>query len=144
MKRSGIARGQKPMQRGKRIKQRRRRVRDVRELSALRAPDKWRDASYRTWLGSRPCLVCLHLSPLLGRKSSSYACHTVNGGTGFKGPDRLAVPLCLQHHDEYDGRQKLPGGAVGKRAFEVHYSISMAAEAVKLNEAYEQETMKPQ
>ncbi len=63
-------------------------------------------------------------------------CHTENGGMHMKGPDSGCAPLCRTHHDQYDGRAKLPNGEVGKRAFEAHYGIDMRAVAAKWYKQY--------
>ncbi len=63
-------------------------------------------------------------------------CHTENGGMRMKGPDSGCAPLCRTHHDQYDGRAKLPNGEVGKRAFEAHYGLDMRDVAAKWYKLY--------
>src|SRR5690349_19121744 len=50
-------------------------------------------------------------------------CHTENGGASMKGPDSSCAPLCRVHHDQMDGRAKLPNGEVGRAAFEAYYGV---------------------
>jgi hypothetical protein len=56
---------------------------------------------------------------------------------GIKGPDSSCAPLCRVHHDEYDGRRKLPNGEVGRAAFEMYYRVDMAAVAKAWWELYQ-------
>lgn len=63
-------------------------------------------------------------------------CHTKNGGMSMKGPDSGCAPLCRVHHDQYDGRAKLPNGEVGKVAFEAYYGLDMKAVAAKWYKMY--------
>jgi len=132
--------------RRQRIVQKRRRRRDLREVSHLKVDQTeiYTDPAYRAWLRDQRCVVCLHVSPQAAARSSTYAAHTVNGGMGLKGSDRLACSLCLEHHDEFDGRRRLPNGQVGKRAFEAFYAINLAGKAREQFEQFQQETMKPQ
>lgn len=142
MIRSGFKR-QNPIERKKRMKRQRFHARKRPKPAATRAIDHledviggFRDHVRRVWIATRPCLIC--------GSANTYACHTVNGGTAYKGTDQATVPLCLLHHDEYDGRRKLTNGEVGKAAFEAFYRISMATESLKLTTIYHQEMMQPQ
>jgi len=56
--------------------------------------------------------------------------HTVNNGTGSKGPDSSCAPLCRNHHREYDS---------GRKAFESKYRINMQAIAASHWAAYQGE-----
>jgi hypothetical protein len=55
-------------------------------------PHTVRDAAYLAWLRTRDCSWC-------GRFAPSEAAHQGGGrGTGIKGPDTEAVPLCRPCH----------------------------------------------
>ena len=51
--------------------------------------------------------------------------HTTNNGRSSKGGDDTCAPLNRIHHDEFDGRRKLPNGEVGRKAFAKYYGIDM-------------------
>ncbi len=130
------------LQRKKRMKRQRVQKRSRPNPVAIRVLDHLadvlgglRDSVRRAWVATLPCLIC--------GNHNTFACHTVNGGTAYKGTDQGTVPLCLVHHDEYDGRRKLANGWVGKKAFEVFYSINMAEQAAQFSARYEQEMMQP-
>lgn len=65
------------------------------------------------------------------------ACHTENGGMRMKGPDSSCAPLCREHHDQYDGRAKLPNGKVGRVEFERYYGVDMRAMAAAWWDLYQ-------
>lgn len=91
-----------------------------------------RNPKYRRWLRERECVCCraLRASDLVVADSISYAAHTSNNGMRSKGPDSGCAPLCLLHHDQYDGRAKLPNGEFGGHAnFERFYGLDMKCEA---------------
>src|SRR5690242_14177889 len=88
---------------------------------------------YRAWLREEGfCAVCWPKhSPRTGSMlkpciDTCDPCHTENGGMRMKGPDSGCAPLCRVHHDQYDGRAKLPNGEVGRAAFEAYYGVKMA------------------
>ena len=64
--------------------------------------------------------------------------HTENGGMRQKGRDSSCVPLCRRHHDELDGRVRLPNAPLTlplhfnfnrREQFEMFYGVSLAREA---------------
>src|SRR5690348_15944137 len=86
-------------------------VRPVRSGGPRRAPkgvepEKWRNASYRTWLRANgKCEACLRMlippfPPWDVFHRCVEFCHGPVNGTGSKGPDAGAVPLCRVHHRE--------------------------------------------
>jgi hypothetical protein len=81
-----------------------------------------RDPEYRMWLRMQVCVApenpeypqlysAKHLLAVLD------PAHTQNNGIRSKGPDSSCVPLCRNHHEEYDKNRK---------AFEKKYGVSMA------------------
>ncbi len=85
---------------------------------ARRGP--WRSLSYRKFIAAQPCLICGDLR--------TQAAHTKNNGRSSKGPDSSCVPLCVYHHDELDGRRKLPF-VNGRKGFEGIYHVNLEEEA---------------
>ena len=86
-------------------------------------PEKWRNASYRTWLRKNGmCEACLRQAfpPYVFHRCVEF-CHGPVNGTGSKGPDAGAVPLCPVHHRL---QHKL-----GWPAFEKKYQFSREKEA---------------
>lgn len=83
----------------------------------------WRCEKYRRWIASMECAIC-------GDERTQES-HTVNNGRSSKGPDSSCVPLCVKHHDELDGRTKMPYGYV-RGAFEALYGVDLAEIAASL------------
>lgn len=52
-----------------------------------------RDEKYLSYIRTMPCVLC-------GTPHNIHAHHTETGGTGIKGSDMSAVPLCGRCHDE--------------------------------------------
>ena len=78
----------------------------VENVRASKAP--WRSTRYRRWIASHPCVLC--------GDTRTQAAHTETGGMSTKAPDYTCVPLCLCHHDEFDGQQANQAcGVPGKR-----------------------------
>lgn len=73
-----------------------------------------RDPAYRRYLRDKPCVVCGWLK--------CDAAHTENNGLSSKGPDSSCVPLCRDHHREYDS---------GRAAFEARRKRDMREIAAK-------------
>lgn len=96
-----------------------------------------RDPEYRAFLSiDGSCVACCMKLRVMGWRDPIRLptelcdpCHTENGGMRMKGPDSSCAPLCRVHHDEYDGRRKLPNGEVGRLAFEAYYGVDMKAVA---------------
>ncbi len=72
-----------------------------------------RSPTYRAWLRLKVCVI-------VGCGFVSEPAHTVNNGMRSKGPDSSCVPLCRNHHREYDA---------GRKAFEAKYGIDMKTAA---------------
>ena len=71
---------------------------------------------FMAWIKTElSCLVC-------GRRPAD-PCHTSNNGTSSKGPDSGCVPLCREHHREFDA---------GRKAFEAKHRVNMAKIALVL------------
>ncbi len=110
--------------------------------STPRRTEQNRDPQYLGWLRSEGrCAVCVTFRGTGDVKAGFLEgfcdpCHTENGGASMKGPDSGCAPLCRTHHDQYDGRMRLPNGEVGKRAFEAHYGLDMRAVAAKWYKQY--------
>ena len=96
----------------------------------------WRSAEYRQWLHGQFCAVLVETEDQLVRRgeplgSTNCDCaitdlidpaHTENNGMSSKGPDSSCVPLCREHHREYDA---------GREAFEKKYGVDMKALAAE-------------
>jgi len=54
-----------------------------------------RDPEYRRFIKRLPCVACL-------RTWWVDPCHTGPHGVGQKACDYTCIPLCRQHHDEFD------------------------------------------
>lgn len=85
--------------------------------------EEWRNAAYRRFLREEGrCVACLKeilgLWPQL--MPTCDPAHTENNGMRSKGRDSSCVPLCRNHHREYDS---------GRVAFEKRYSVDMKVEA---------------
>jgi hypothetical protein len=89
-----------------------------------------RSRQYLDWLKERSCVGCatlprsywLQLASTEGRELSAVdPAHGPVNGTGSKGPDNEAVPLCRHHHDEQH--------RIGWPAFERKYGFSREKEA---------------
>lgn len=77
----------------------------------------WR---YRAWIRSLPCAVC-------GIEKGIEAAHTQHNGMASKGSDYSCVPLCWEHHREYDN------GLRSKELFEQDHDINLAQLVRRLN-----------
>jgi hypothetical protein len=76
-----------------------------------------RSEKYRRWVSQHLCCVCFGCHPMsLEAESFSQACHTENNGGSSKGPDSSCVPLCVEHHVEYDA---------GRKALEKKHGVNM-------------------
>ena len=66
-------------------------------------PKTIRDAKYKDFIRSQPCLVCI--AP--PRSMHHHEPINYGSGTGTKGPDNEALPLCVFCHNErhYVGRE---------------------------------------
>ena len=88
-------------------------------------PEAWKlYGAFLTWLPPGPVQYTI---------GACDPAHTTHNGGASKGPDSGCAPLDGIHHDEYDGRRKLPNGECGNkdhhRAFEEYYGIDMKAVA---------------
>lgn len=91
----------------------------------------WRSEKYRRWIAGHPCLIC--------GNPRTQAAHVTHNGMASKGPDSDIVSACVRHHDEIDGRRKLPNGQVGKRAFEAFYRLDLVRLARMYFEEWKEE-----
>lgn len=58
-------------------------------------PERWRNPGYLAFLREYgKCIACM------GRFGPCDPAHGPVNGTGSKGPDAEAIPLCRMHHDE--------------------------------------------
>jgi hypothetical protein len=79
-----------------------------------------RNWKYRQWIRSLPCAAC--------DRTPSQAAHTGDdGGMRQKASDYSCVPLCPEHHAEYDN------GLVSGHAFEESYGLDFRALVTRLN-----------
>lgn len=95
-------------------------------------PEEWRNINYRRWVSSRPCCVpgcCISIMMSGQYFAKIDPAHTEHGGMSQKGPDKSCAPVCRWHHNQYDGKTKLPNGKVGEKAFESYYEVDMKAVA---------------
>ncbi len=67
----------------------------------------YRSEDYLAFVRRLPCLAC--------NRSPSEAHHTKKAGTGLKGDDTRAVPLCTEHHREHDN--------LGRETFQKKYGL---------------------
>lgn len=74
---------------------------------------KYGSPERREWMARQPCIIC--------GKRPSVSAHIKTGGIGRKADARFTVPMCSDHHDEYDGR-KVAGG---RATFLAKYSLTM-------------------
>ncbi len=116
--------------------------------STPRRTEQDRDPQYLAYLRRfglcDVCPSCTIVKALQRYYEECDPCHTENGGMSMKGPDSGCAPLCRTHHDQYDGRAKLPNGEVGKRAFEAYYGLDMRAVAAKWYKLYLEQYGKPE
>lgn len=73
-----------------------------------------RNARYRAWIRSLPCLVC---DTTIGVE----AAHTGPHGFGEKASDFTCIPLCREHHRT--GNEALD--KIGREAFESKFQVSI-------------------
>jgi hypothetical protein len=98
--------------------------------------------AYRDWLRQQRCAVysqdavtpdgaehCFNMY----RYSSNPIdpAHTQNNGMRSKGPDSSCVPLCREHHEEYDR---------GRKAFEAKYGVDLKKIAAEHWKRFQEET----
>lgn len=95
----------KPIARS-RLKAKRTPVRKRRPGPARKGP--MRSEAYRRWVSRFRCCVCNPLSLDMGEccEGNSQAAHAERNGMSSKGPDSSCVPLCVAHHNWYDGRSR--------------------------------------
>lgn len=74
---------------------------------------KYGSPERREWMTRQRCVIC-------GNRPSVSA-HLRTGGTGRKGDATETVPMCTDHHDEYDGR-KVAGG---RKTFLAKYRLTL-------------------
>lgn len=57
----------------------------------------YRSEAWRRAVASLPCIVC-------GREGATQAAHPnhIGKGMGIKAPDCWCVPMCVEHHAEFD------------------------------------------
>jgi hypothetical protein len=67
----------------------------------------------RAWMTRQSCVIC-------GARPSVNA-HVRTGGTGQKAPYTEIVPMCVQHHNEYDGRTRVGG----RKTFLAKYRLTL-------------------
>jgi len=82
-----------------------------------------RDKGYRDYLREFGSCVVEETWTL----GSCDPAHVLNNGMRSKGSDASCVPLCRQHHREFDS---------GKKAFQAKYGINMATQAAVWYAAY--------
>jgi hypothetical protein len=82
-------------------------------VSAEETERKYGTAERREWMTRQPCVIC--------NRRPSVSAHLRTGGTGRKGDATETVPMCTDHHDEYDGR-KVAGGRL---TFLAKYRLTM-------------------
>lgn len=90
-----------------------------------------RDAKYRRWIRSLPCVAC-------GTERQVEAAHTdvlteqnARGGMSMKHSDYSCVPLCHDcHQGRADSYHRIDGG---RAAFERRYALDCAALVARLN-----------
>jgi len=83
-----------------------------------------RDAAYKAWIRTLPCLVC---------GAHAEAAHTGHdGGMGLKASDRSCVPLC--HRCHRTGVRSYH--AMGRRAFAALWCVDFDAVCARLNAQY--------
>ena len=64
---------------------------------AVPKPVTYRSEAWRRAVASLPCIVC-------GREGATQAAHPnhIGKGMGIKAPDCWCVPMCVEHHAEFD------------------------------------------
>ena len=102
----------------------------VENVRASKAP--WRSVKYRRWIASHPCVMCGCLE--------TQAAHTETGGMSTKAPDYTCVPLCLRHHDEFDGRRPIGHAGTGRETFQRVYHVDLTIWAEAFHEMWKRET----
>lgn len=88
-----------------------------------------RNARYRAWIRTLPCLVC--------GQTGAEAAHTGDdGGLALKSSDYSCVPLCADCHTmRPDSYHRHPGGREG---FERQHNLDLKREVKRLNEEWRQ------
>ena len=82
-----------------------------------------RDSKYRAFIRKHPCLVC-------GRSGAIHHHEPLSGrGTGLKGNDNEAVPLCHEHHQERH--------QIGRKTFYQRYGINWVFHVAQYQAMYE-------
>jgi hypothetical protein len=92
-----------------------------------------RDREYLDWLTCAVCEACVAQSAVSDMKPgwSRVWCDPAHGpssGTGVKGPDSGAIPLCREHHTEQH--------QIGWKAFQSKWKLSRAKIARELYSSY--------
>jgi len=83
-----------------------------------------RDRQFLDWLITERCVACLNPEP----DQECDPAHGPSNGTGSKGPDNGAIPLCRHHHAEQH--------QIGWPLFEAKYGFSREKEAAAHYAAY--------
>jgi len=91
-----------------------------------------KDAAYLAWLHNFPCVVCVSLN--VPQTSPTEAAHCGPRGLSQKCPDRLALPICRDHHREGQFCQHALG-----RFFFQHYDLDRDELFAKFQLRYEAE-----
>jgi hypothetical protein len=112
------------------------RIRGVSPLRHARKPEETERAfgtpERRNWMTRQRCIIC--------RKRPSMSCHIDSGGTGRRDDAERTVPMCMNHHDEYDGRKH----AGGKLTFLLKYKLTrddLLAKAKYFEEKWQREKL---
>ena len=117
VKRTPMPRASKPMARTK-LQPKRTKPRRVAVL---------RDRGYLDCLAERECVIEARSATVICKGDCDPA-HGPSNGTGSKGPDNGAIPLCRHHHNEQH--------QIGWPAFEAKYEFSREADAAAHYQTY--------
>lgn len=103
------------------------------------------DSPYRTFVQGLPC-VCASMGGCSGDIIAAHATLGPNEkGTSLKVDDRQVIPMCCQHHDEFDGRaqprftdrwskeQRYDFGFHWVRSTQEQYATAVACRAVAVS-----------
>ena len=74
-----------------------------------------RNKNYRLWCRRQRCAICVLVKVFPNMRRAEPA-HTARNGMASKGPDSSCVPLCREHHRQYDADRK---------EFEKFYEVDM-------------------
>jgi hypothetical protein len=89
-----------------------------------------RSKEYRLWLRRQRCVICIVTNVYPNMRRAEPA-HTARNGMASKGPDSSCVPLCREHHRQYDADRK---------EFEKFYEVDMRQLAKEHYEKFLRET----